>query len=321
MNKKLLLTSAIAGAVVGVAGCFLGKNKNEKTIDKSFMPLYEVPMDADLTKYSVLMSVYKNDVPEYVKQAVDSMLNQSLPCNQFVIVEDGPISDELELLIKSYEENHPQLFTVVRLEENGGLGNALNQGMKVCRNELVARMDADDISMLNRCEKQIKEYRNNPGLSVVGTQINEFVGEKENVVSLRKVPIDMENIIKFSKRRSPFNHVTVMYRKSTVESFGGYATYNRKEDLELFVKMVNNGIKVMTIDEALVYVRIGEDNLRRRRSWINCKEYIDIMYRFYKQGYLRISDMIYVLAGQTAMFILPRWILQRLNKTFLRGGK
>lgn len=270
--------------------------------------------------YSVLMSVYEKDDPNFLKIAIESMLNQTLPPEQFVIVEDGPVSNEVNNLVLAYERSNPRLFTIVRLKENRGLGNALNQGMKECRNELIARMDADDISLPERCKKQIEAFRKNVNLSIVGTQINEFVGEKENIISSRNVPTEIKNIIKFSRRRSPFNHVTVMYRKSEVLRFGGYATYNRKEDLELFVKMVNNGIEAITIDEPLVYVRIGNDNLKRRKSWINCKEYINIMYGFYKQDYLRITDMLYVLLGQIAMCILPDKIIQKLNNIFLRDS-
>lgn len=269
--------------------------------------------------YSVLMSVYKNDVTECVKEAVESMLNQTLPCEQFVIVEDGPVSEALENLICSYESSYPEIFTIVRLKKNGGLGNALNQGLKYCRNELTARMDADDISVPERCEKQIRVFCENASLSIVGGQIHEFTGNPGNIVSSRIVPADLDGIKKFAKRRSPFNHVTVMFRKSAVQAFRGYVSYSRKEDLELFIRMINNGIQAVNIDEPLVLVRISDESMGRRKSWTNCKEYIDIMYKFYKQGYLGISDMMYVFFGQIAMYILPKKLAGTISTRLLRN--
>lgn len=272
----------------------------------------------DLSAYSVLMAVYKMDKSEYVKEAIDSMLNQTFPCGQFVIVEDGPVSSDVDILLTSYVSAYPEIFTIVKLEQNNGLGNALNQGMKQCRNELVARMDADDVSKPSRCEKQIKAFQSDPGLSIVGAQIHEFTESIENTVSSRIVPTDMKGIRKFARRRSPFNHVTVMFRKSVVEDFGGYAPFHRKEDLELFIKMVNHGIQAVNIDEALVDVRIGDQSLKRRKSWMNCKEYIEIMYNFYKKGYIGKSDMLFVFLGQTAMCALPASVLRILSQKCLR---
>ena len=272
----------------------------------------------ELTKYSVLMSIYRNDKLEYVKEAIDSMLRQTLPCDQFVIVEDGPILSDLEKLINDYELLQPEVFTIVRLEKNGGLGNALNQGIEKCRNELIARMDADDISEPTRCKQQVDAFQSDPTLAIVGTQINEFVGRKNNVVSSRIVPVELDDIKKFARRRSPFNHVTVMYRKSVLKSFGGYVAFYRKEDLELFIKMINSGANAKNIDEPLVAVRISDDSLGRRKSWRNCKEYIDIMYNFYKRGYLGKIDFMFVLLGQITMCFAPKFLISQLNNRFLR---
>lgn len=255
------------------------------------------PKKADLSKYSVVMAVYRKDKPEYLKEAIRSMLNQTYACEQFVIVMDGPVSRKSENVISDFKSAQPGLFTIIKLKENGGLGNALNCGIAACRNELIARMDSDDISYPDRCEKQIKEFQKNSRLSIVGTQIYEFESDKKNIVSARIVPADFEGIKKFARRRSPFNHMTVMYRKSVVLSFGGYASFYRKEDLELFVKMVHNGVYSINLDEILVLARAGNDHLKRRRNWMNCKEYIDIMYNFYKKGYLKTNDMLYVFFG------------------------
>ena len=116
--------------------------------------------------YSVLMSVYDKEKPEYLKQSIESMLNQTVKPEQFVVVEDGALNKSLSDIIDKYKADFNELFTIVKLQVNGGLGNALNQGLKACRNELVARMDSDDISLPRRCEKELKLFLDNPELSI-----------------------------------------------------------------------------------------------------------------------------------------------------------
>ena len=279
---------------------------------------YKELSDNEMQSYSVLMSVYKNDKVDYLCSAIDSMLKQTVKPEQFVIVIDGPISNSLENVIIDYSISMPQIFTILRLKENGGLGNALNQGLKLCRNELVARMDSDDISKKYRCEKQLCAFRTNPKLCIVGTQIDEFIDNVDNVVSRRIVPTNQNEIQKFAKRRSPFNHPTVMYRKSIIESLGGYGIYGRKEDLDLFIRCVNSGVKMENLEESLLYYRTSNDNLQRRMTWTNCKEYIQIMNRFRKKKFINCSDFMYVLFGQLAMFLLPPKIVKWLNESRLR---
>lgn len=274
----------------------------------------------DTNKYSVLMSVYKNDNADSLSLAIDSMLHQTVLPEQFVIVEDGPVSNEIESIIANYESDSPDLFTIVRLEKNGGLGNALNQGLKVCRNELVARMDADDISCPERCEKQLKRFCQKSKLMILGTQIKEFIGVTSNVVSSRQVPCSYKEIRKFGRRRSPFNHPTVMFRKSAILRLGGYVAYGRKEDLDLFIRAINNNYYSENLSESLLFYRTSEDNFKRRKTWINCKEYILIMAGFYKKGYCSIVDLAYVIIGQLLMFITPSFIAKKLSDYFLRSN-
>ena len=271
-----------------------------------------------MDNYSVLMSVYYKDSPEELKQSIDSMLNQTVRCKQFVIVEDGPLNEELEEVIKYYEGKMPALFEVKRLEKNKGLGNALNEGLKICRNNLVARMDSDDISLPERCEKQLARFESNPQLSILGTQIKEFIRKETNIVSMRRVPCTFEEIRKFARRRSPFNHPTVMYKKNIIERLGGYPVLNRKEDLGLFIQAVNNNVYSENLDEALLLYRTNENNQKRRKTWINCKEYIQVMLGFYKKGYLGWKDLVFVVLGQISLFILPTNFTNILSKKYLR---
>ena len=269
--------------------------------------------------YSVLMSVYKNDKDIYIKNAIESMINQTVMPKQYVVVVDGPVGMEIEKTITKYEQEYSDMFTIIRLKENRGLGNALNIGMKECRYELIARMDADDISLPQRCEKQLEKFESNPQLSILGTQIKEFVGEPSNIVSQRKVPITFKEIQKFAKRRSPFNHPTVMYKKSVITRLGGYPSLCRKEDLALFVLAVSKGVYSENLNESLLLYRTSNGNQKRRRTWINCKEYIQVMYKYYKRRYIGLADLLYVILGQLSLFILPTSLTNKLSKRYLRS--
>ena len=269
-------------------------------------------------KYSFLMSVYYKENPFYLKQSIESMLSQTVFPDEIVIVEDGELTDELEAVINYYSNLYPSVFTIVHRKENKGLGFSLNEGLSICRNELVARMDSDDICDRTRCEKQLKRFKDCSKLVILGTQINEFEDNIENVVSQRKVPIEYDKIISFSHRRSPFNHPTVMYKKTIILKNGGYPCINRKEDLQLFIDIVNKKNYCENLDENLLYYRVSNDNLKRRKSWINCKEYIQIMYGFYKKKIIRTNDLLYVVIGQISFYILPEGFLSILNRYFLR---
>lgn len=206
----------------------------------------------------------------------------------------------------------------VRNEKNLGLGLALNVGLKACRNELVARMDTDDCSKPERCEKQLKRFEEKPYLAVVGSHIDEFVGDISNVVSKRIVPITSEEIYNFAKRRSAFNHPSVMYSKSAVLANGGYADLKRNQDVDLFGRMQFNGYKAENIDESLLWFRSSDELAKRRKSWENSWSYIATIRNFWKMGYASFKDYAVVGLGQTAMYLMPIKMQAIVYKKFLR---
>lgn len=274
-----------------------------------------------LPKYSVLMSVYYKEKPDYLRESIESMLSQTLAPDQIVLVKDGPLNTELDQIIKYYFESNPGLFTIVELEENLGLGKALDEGLKHCRNELVARMDTDDISLPERCETQVKEFVKDSDLSILGTMIDEFYEDPKNIISSRVVPTTDKEIKKFIRRRSPFNHPTVMFKKSDVIRCGGYGSLRRKQDLDLFSRMINGGCKGANINQSLLLFRSNEDNYKRRKSWTYCKSYVDVQIKIWKRGHCSIFDLIYVIVGQMIMYLSPMWLLKWISKNFLRTSK
>lgn len=271
------------------------------------------------TNYSVLMSVYIEENPEYFDESLESMVNQTMMPNEIVLVKDGQITPKLENIITKYNQKYPKLFKIVALEKNIGLGKALDEGLKHCKNELVARMDTDDISLPERCELQVQRFKQKPELSIVGTMTDEFYDTIDNIISSRKVPTNHENIYKFMKRRSPFNHPTVMYKKSDVIRCGGYGKMRRKQDLDLFSRMINSGCKAENINQSLVLFRSNEDSFTRRQSWSYVKSYIEVQIEIWKRGHCSFLDLSYVILGQLFMYIAPRPILKTISKQLLRS--
>ncbi len=268
--------------------------------------------------YSVLMSVYAKDNPEYLELAIDSMLNQTVKPEQFVIVQDGLLPESIGQVICKYESNQPELFTIIKLETNGGLANALNIGLQACRNELVARMDADDISLPKRCEKELKKFSENPDLVICGCNIDEFYDIPQNVKTSRVVPAEYEDILRFMRRRQPFNHPTVIYKKSKVIEAGGYPQLRRKEDFDLFSRMLSKGYYALNVDESLYLYRANEENYARRKSWVNFKNALYVYYKHLMRHGCTIIDFFFVCIAELIMFFIPLKIMVLISDKILR---
>ena len=275
-------------------------------------------MHAELPKYSVLMSLYIKEKPEYLRLAIDSMLNQTVKPDEIVIVEDGPLTDSLYAVLDEYKAKYPKIVRTVKNEKNLGLGLALNVGLKECKNELVARMDTDDISKSDRCEKQLKVFVENTSLSIVGAYVDEFTDNPEKIVSTRAVPVTNDEIYQFAKKRSAFNHPAVMYRKSRVLAFGGYADLRRNQDVDLFGRMLFGGCTAQNVPESLLLFRSNNDLAKRRKSWENTKSYIDTIGNFRKMGYSSFKDYAIVAVAQTGVFLMPAFLQHLVYKLFLR---
>jgi len=215
-------------------------------------------------EFSVLMSVYVKENPEFLRAALDSLLNQTVVPNQIVIVKDGPLTKALDHLIEEYQSNFATLFYIVSLKENKGLGIALQKGLEACKFPLVARMDGDDICASNRFEKQLQIFQSDKNLDLVGSSIQEFEGDITNIISNRKVPSTHEEIRKFAKKRNPFNHMTVMYKKKAVLEAGNYQDFLWNEDYYLWIRMLLSGARCANLSEPLVFARTGVEMFGRR---------------------------------------------------------
>lgn len=218
-------------------------------------------------RFSVLISVYYKEVPRYLDRALQSITDdQILKPNEIVLVKDGPLIKELDEVIEKYQKKYPNLFKIVALEKNYGLGKALNIGLENCTYELVARMDGDDISKPERFKNQIDMFRENPNLDILGSWIDEFVEENGEIKirSIRKVPETSKEIYQKLKSICAFNHPTVMYKKSKVIEVGNYLQEFVLEDYYLWVRLAISGARMYNIQESLLDFRITEGTSKRR---------------------------------------------------------
>lgn len=266
-------------------------------------------------KYSVLMSVYAREKPEYLRQSMLSILNQSIPTDDFVLVCDGPLDAGLNECIAEMQEEFGGALNVVRLEANEGLGSALNIGLGYCKHELVGRMDSDDISFRDRFERQLEIMRQNPEISVLSGTVLEFQGDVERIIGRRELPETDRAIRRYAQRRCPFNHPAVMFRKSMVAKAGGYRMCHlRFEDYDLWNRMLLAGGKGRNIREPLLYMRTSEDFYVRRGGIAYAREVLRFRWGMYALGWSSLWDFLAGAIPQTMVCLSPNWVRKAVYK-------
>jgi glycosyltransferase involved in cell wall biosynthesis len=212
--------------------------------------------------FSVAMCVYYKDDPRHFKEAVESVIDQTVKPDEIILTVDGPVPDELEAEIRKFEKL--SFFKTLRLEKNSGHGIARRAGLEKCTRPLVALMDADDICVPDRFEKQLASFEEDGDLSIVGSDISEFIGTVENVIGIRDLPAEDSAVKKYMKYRCPFNQMTVMFKLKDVTDAGGYLDWYCDEDYYLWIRMFQKGFKFRNIKESLVMVRVTEGTYERR---------------------------------------------------------
>jgi glycosyltransferase involved in cell wall biosynthesis len=267
--------------------------------------------------FSVLCSLYYKESPYALRESLDSIFAQTLMPNEVVIVKDGPLTDELEKVLEDYAGRY-DIIKIVPLEKNVGLGAALNEGMKHCSYELIARMDTDDIAKENRFEEQIKVFKETPELDVVGAWIDEFEGDISNVTSIRKLPENHDEIFMHGRDRCPINHPVVMFKKSAVISAGGYKHFYLFEDYYLWVRMLVNNAKFYNIQKSLLYFRLSPDMFQRRGGLKYARSEAKFEKAMYDLGYISFFRMSYNIIVRFIVRIMPNGLREWVYKKVIR---
>lgn len=269
-------------------------------------------------KYSVLMSVYKNENAVFLRESIESILNQTIKTDDFVIVWDGPLTLELESVLETYKIKLPHVFRFLKLGTNVGLGEALNQGVKFCRHQFIARMDSDDIAVPERMEWQLKLFEQNPQLSLCGGQIAEFYFEQNNISKYREVPCRHNEIYAYAKKRNPMNHMTTMFRKNAVLDVGNYIHMDMAEDYYLWVRMLIKGYQVQNIPKVLVKARIGNGMFDRRGGIQYAQNMYQLMSALHRLGFINTIEFIKGLSIRIILSLVPSCTREVIYEKLLR---
>lgn len=265
-------------------------------------------------KFSVLMSLYIKEKPEFLRECFESLMVQTHPADEIVLVFDGTVTQELEDVVAEFSHNLP--IKCVKLPQNRGLGKALNEGLQHCSYEWVFRMDTDDICVPERFEKQLAFIEQHPETIIFGGQIAEFNQDIQDIMAYRYVPTEAKDIVAFTQKRCPFNHMTVAYQKSAVINCGGYE--DLQEDYYLWIKLVAQGQRVANLPNLLVYARVGNGMIGRRRGVNQAKAEWRLFKLKYRLGIQGMLSGLLTFALRFGSRLLPTSLLASLYQTFLR---
>ena len=269
--------------------------------------------------FSVLLSLYYKENPSALDQCFQSIWNdQSIHPNEIVLVLDGPIGDQLSQIVLSWQRKIGENLKVIPLEQNIGLGNALNEGLKYCSNEWVFRMDTDDICTPDRFEKQVAFIECNPDVVLFGGQVLEFENEPRDSQVLKTVPTSNDEIRQFAQKRCPFNHMTVAYKKTVINELGGYQHHLFMEDYNLWLRVIGAGYKVANMSDIILYARVGNGMHARRKGleYIKSeKQLLNLKKQLKLQNPIH-ANMLFLI--RSALRLVPSSLLGKFYNTFLR---
>ncbi len=270
-----------------------------------------------MIQFSVLICVYNRDIPAFFRRALDSVYTeQILKPSEIVLVVDGFVNDEIIKVISDFSSYAP--CNVIQLDKNVGLGKALQIGVLNCKYDYIARMDSDDISLPNRFNSQISFLENNPEVDVLGGFLEEFDNDTNKIISIRKVPIEHSDCVKFLKFGCPFNHPTVVFKKSTVLISGNYRDFFLKEDLFLWLNIYINGFKFHNLDSVVLSYRLSKNFFNKRRGPKYALSEFRIFYYRYKIGFIGIIDLVFVGLPISFVRILPGFLVKFIYTKFIR---
>lgn len=267
-------------------------------------------------KYSVLIPVYFKEKPEYFRTSLDSMLNQTIPPSELVIIEDGMLTEELEAVVIEYEKNY-DIVKVVRNDKHQGLGLTLRDGVLHCSCDYIARMDSDDISEPTRMEQQFKILDQHPDYDLIGSIYDEFL-EVGVQGPIRMLPETPDAVLKFSHKRNPFGHSSLLIKKESILFAGNYRDYPGFEDYDLWNRMLTNGVKGYNIQQVLVHVRGGNDFYNRRGGRAYLKTCHGFFKKYRKCGYISWGEYISTMIARTITYLVPGSVRKMVYRNMLR---
>ena len=269
--------------------------------------------------FSVLSSIYHKEHPFHFNACMESIWDkQTLKPTEIILVEDGPLTPELDKVIAHWQEKLGNILRVKKLDKNVGTGKAKNIGLQECTYDIICIVDTDDIYVPERFEKQIEFLKHNLDISIIGGQILEFVEDIHTPTGMRKVPLSNEELKEYAKKQSPFNNMTITYRKSHILEVGGYQHHLWMEDYNLFLRVIAKGYKIQNLADVLVYARIdngmhgrrkGLQYIKSEKQLLNLKKELKIQNPIH-------ANILFLI--RSAFRLMPSSLLGKIYNTFLR---
>lgn len=270
-------------------------------------------------KCSILSSVYHKENPQHFDTCLHSLwTQQTRQADEMILVEDGPLTPELNAVIDQWQQRLGERLRVIKLPQNVGTGRAKNIGLEHCTHEIVCIADTDDIYVPDRLAKQLDFLQNHPDIDIVGGQIAEFTDQPDHITGVRRVPCEHEQLVPFAQRHSPFNNMTIVYRKQAILNIGGYQHHLWMEDYNLFLRAIASGCRLHNLPDILVHARIdnGMHGRRRGLAYIKSeKQLFDLKRQLKLQAFL---PAFLLFLTRSSFRLLPAKLLGFLYSRLLR---
>ncbi|HEX6892177.1 MAG TPA: glycosyltransferase [Chryseolinea sp.] len=268
--------------------------------------------------FSVLLSVYEKEKPEFFRHSLESLLNQTRMPKEIVIVKDGRIGDELDNVIETFIAKQGDLFKIAGYDDNRGLGRALNFGMQHITTPYIARMDTDDVAVPTRFEEQMSFLESHPDIDIIGSAIAEFEDDPQHPLRARDVPDLHEMIRERARLTNPMNHMTVVFKREKVIEAGGYQHAPYFEDYDLWIRMLVRGMKFHNLKSSLVLSRFSSDTIGKRHGFQYGRFEAAHFRKMYGYGFIDRFGLIKALALRLPLRVLPKGLLLSIYIVLLR---
>jgi glycosyltransferase involved in cell wall biosynthesis len=269
-------------------------------------------------KFSLLISLYRGENPDYFRQSMESIMAQTFPPAEIVLVKDGPLTQPLEGELLAWKKRTGDQLRILVLEENVGLGKSLQYGLEYCTYEIVARADTDDICREDRFEQQIKFMDRHRDVDVLGSWVAEFEESITNILGQRKVPLSHDKIVRYARFRNPLNHPTVVFRKAAVRSCGSYLPFPYLEDYYLWVRMILAGKRFANIPENLLLFNVRHGTFARRGGPSYLMNEIKLQRYFLRTRFINLPIFLFNVSAKSLVRLLPTQVRKTVYRSLLR---
>lgn len=269
-------------------------------------------------EYTVIMSVYNKVLPEYLVFSINSVLEQTLLPKKFIIVKDGPLTEEQEKVLNPFFQEYMELFDIIKFDNNQGCGPAYNEALKHCNTKYAMIMDSDDYIVPEKNKKQLNYLLEHQECDMVGSSVSEFLGDISNVISFRKMPCSNNEIHKFAHKRCPMAQPTVMFKVKSVIDAGSYQKSQLTEDYDLYIRMILNKCKFYNFSETLTYMRVNEDFYARRGGLKYLNLILKFKYKWYKKGFFSLKEFIITGGSSLIVALMPNKLRTFVYEKLLR---